>query len=746
MESSALKIIFKKIIFVFIHAIIIANILFFGFEVISKRLNGDGINESIFYHLLNPMEGADISEFKVEIILSLAIISLIFFIIPIINKLSRKAHFNLIAFPIIFLLSTLNPGIKKTITHFTQHNISNEIPSYFKEWKIQEVTSEKNLVFIYLEGVEGTFTNEKEFPGLTPHINKLKKDGIYFENMEMPTGSEWTIAGMVASQCGLPLLTSPGSGNSNENLDKFLPKAKCLGDILKENDYINHYYGGADLQFAGKGKFYKNHGFDKVYGLDELKNRTEITGLSGWGVHDDDLLSIVKNDFEKIIKDNKKYSLFLLNLDTHSPFGRIPKSCDNINYGDGSIKILNSIHCTDILVSNFVNYLRERDPNAVIVLASDHLSMPTDAKHLLKNLHREKLFLVLNSNSKNKKIKKPSTTYDIGATVLNIIGFNNNGLGWGRDLINSESTRNQFPTIESYNENIKRYQNFHKSFHGIYGVFETIKRDDDYFIVNGERMKPPFSLKLSSSGKIDDIFFNVQKNKYFRYYENVLKDNKNKNFIFIDYCDNLKNTSHSAGNFCYIISKHKEKKDKLGIFEKELVIDKSLSVKNFEYREKITFNKKQYVPYETINFESRHEAIISAFPFEKGVSDINWNGVHERLKRGINFYSYDSTNKQLEILDHKDFCNPTENTEINQKLVSAIEKNNLHYKDFIYVAADSAWCDKNKYLEYINKIDLKIGLEEIGFREAAIYVKTDGKEYFLKSPTGIVFYTDGGNY
>ncbi|CDL36376.1 Phosphoglycerol transferase I [Citrobacter freundii] len=50
--------------------------------------------------------------------------------------------------------------------------------------------------------------------------------------MQLP-GTDYTIAGMVASQCGIPLF-APFEGNASASVSSFFPNNICLGDILKK--------------------------------------------------------------------------------------------------------------------------------------------------------------------------------------------------------------------------------------------------------------------------------------------------------------------------------------------------------------------------------------------------------------------------------------------------------------------------------------------------------------------------------
>ena len=55
------------------------------------------------------------------------------------------------------------------------------------------------------------------------------------------------------------LLLSVSYDHCLEGLKTFLPNAKCLGDVLKENDYKNIFINGVSLNFVGTGLFFKNH-------------------------------------------------------------------------------------------------------------------------------------------------------------------------------------------------------------------------------------------------------------------------------------------------------------------------------------------------------------------------------------------------------------------------------------------------------------------------------------------------------
>ena len=159
----------------------------------------------------------------------------------------------------------LHPVSKFFIQQSSTSIFSEQFEDYYREPVIgqQKSGNPKNLVFIYAEGLERTWFDERLFPGVMQSLSKLRDLAVDFTNINQMPFTSWTIAGIVASQCGIPLVIA-SQGNAMSEMDMFIPGAVCLGDLLKANGYHSEFYGGADLDFAGKGKFFRTHGFASV--------------------------------------------------------------------------------------------------------------------------------------------------------------------------------------------------------------------------------------------------------------------------------------------------------------------------------------------------------------------------------------------------------------------------------------------------------------------------------------------------
>jgi len=216
--------------------------------------------------------------------------------------------------------------------------------------------------------------------------------------------------------------------------------------------------GGADLAFAGKGRFYKSHGFDTVLGKHELiekyyNNNTQDVSMASWGLYDDALLDIAFDQYKTLSASNHPFSLYALTLDTHDVHPSPRCKEDNVLVGDKTI--LDSVRCTDYLVDKFLRRVVDHDNehginNTLIVVGSDHLAMGYSniETHIKKRKgggkkRRNSLFFVDNNDNGTDHPSvniTPGTTMDIPSTILKFLGRPDTAFGLGRDLT-SKKTR-----------------------------------------------------------------------------------------------------------------------------------------------------------------------------------------------------------------------------------------------------------------------------------------------------------------
>ena len=422
-------------------------LLIFLFEIIqltSFYFQGEGFNDRFFFHFtLNSIQEAGAGY-------SLFIFSTIFMLLSFIVAVylcSVNRTFKSVPLYLSFIALLISPFLDSALKDFAGKRFFSYYSYGTSEFDVTklpklalnkkaivpnqlEASPGKNLVLIYLESLERIYLDESVFKELTPTINKLLKKGLSFTNISQTEGTGWTIAGIVASQCGTPLLYDNTITDGNDIIQNgFLSKATCLSDVLHKAGYVQTYLGGASSQFAGKGEFLKAHHYDNVKGYDAL-----ISGITayktGWGLYDDSLFEMAVEEYVRLANTNKPFNLTLLTIDTHHPHGNPSRSCKA--YAHQKNSMLDAVHCTDQLLGRFIDTV-SRHPaaknaikNTIAVLFSDHLAMRNDAENFYpKKYERKLLFAMLNSDMKG--VNKTSGTHmDIAPTILETIGVKHN--------------------------------------------------------------------------------------------------------------------------------------------------------------------------------------------------------------------------------------------------------------------------------------------------------------------------------
>lgn len=296
---------------------------------------------------------------------------------------------------------------------------------------VAAVGEPRNLALIYLESVEETFFDETLFPGLVPNLARLRAEGTAFGDMRQYPGTGWTIAAMVASQCGVPLLSEMWGNDILTTVGNPFARITCLGEELKAAGYATAFVGGATLDFAGKGNFLRDNGFDIRLGLDELPN----TGAHKWGLYDEDTFAHARELFDGLAGSEAPFLLSVLTLDTHFPDGMPSPGCRP--YAPDALLMLDAVHCADQLVADFVAHVRASPVGGetVIAIMSDHLFMEGEVTRMLEKGTRRPFFFLLDPGRPAGTVPGPFTHFDVAPTLLEAAGLPGARFAFGHSLL-----------------------------------------------------------------------------------------------------------------------------------------------------------------------------------------------------------------------------------------------------------------------------------------------------------------------
>lgn len=504
-----------------------AILLFLGIYIIlnasmlaSNYFTGEGINDAVIYTITSSLSGAGISKYILPAVGLIVALVVLFGVLSWLLRL-RKGHrasqlYSLLAV-ILAVASIKTTPAYQQVASLIKSQVGKGNSDFYTHYKVpgKQLRGDKpNLVYIYAESLERTYFDEKAFPGLAPELSKIKDNAYDFSNTEQLPGTEYTIAGMVASQCGIPLF-APFDGNASSSLSTFYPQNVCLGDILKSSGYQNYFYQGASLSFAGKDLFLSSHGFDHLYGYNELKSVVKDPNYrNDWGWYDDTLLDVVFDKYLELAKQNRPFSLFALTVDTHHPDGFISRSCQRKDYPyEGKPnKSFAAVACSQEHIARLIQRIQATPyfKNTIIVVSSDHLAMNNTAYKYLNQHDRSDLFFMVRGNDVTSKVLPVKrSTLDNGATVLDAMG-GDNFIGLGRSSLSSTSMvatyLNIKDKINEWKPDVIKLWNFPKSIsdYKIDTVSNTFSFSGMHFklplllSVRPNRIEPKFDVYLAT--------------------------------------------------------------------------------------------------------------------------------------------------------------------------------------------------------------------------------------------------------
>jgi phosphoglycerol transferase MdoB-like AlkP superfamily enzyme len=324
-----------------------------------------------------------------------------------------------------------------TSTGSATDRLNGELTKLRATGSIQQVFPDevaKNLVLIYAESLEANYIDSELFPGLTPNLSATAQEGHWFQRVEQYPGTGWTIAGIVSSQCGVPLFSERGGNEILTEVDNPFSEITCLAEHYREIGGQTIYVGGASLSFAGKGNFLRDNGYETVLGIDELPNANSHS----WGMYDSEMFGYARQIFDELANGNKPFLLTALTLDTHHPYGTPSPGCTPYTLERSSM--LDAVHCSDKLISDFIDHIRNSPVagQTVIAIVSDHLLIKGDTISTLDLKERHILFLMLLPGAAPMQHLGPSTHFDIGPTLLEAAGLRGREAPFGRSLLSSD--------------------------------------------------------------------------------------------------------------------------------------------------------------------------------------------------------------------------------------------------------------------------------------------------------------------
>ena len=304
----------------------------------------------------------------------------------------------------------------------------------------------KNLIVVQIEAMQefviNRSVNGKE---ITPNLNKLIKESLYFDNIYYQVaGGNTSDAEFLCNTSLYPAKEGAVYAIYPENFYYSLPKA------MKEQGYTTYAMHGFRPDFWNRQEMYKAIGFDVFVSEEDY----ELDEFAGWESNALSDSSFFRQSVEKIDTSMPFYS-FLVTLSSHHPFNYF-EDYDGFDAGEfeGTYigNYIKAASYADKCLGEFIDDLKKRGlfDNSLLVLYGDHSAVPKhQADELMEFLDisyseikwakLQKVPLIIHyPGLRNGEVESiTGGQIDIFPTIANIMGFDA-PFAIGKDLLNSD--------------------------------------------------------------------------------------------------------------------------------------------------------------------------------------------------------------------------------------------------------------------------------------------------------------------
>lgn len=354
--------------------------------------------------------------------------------------------------------------------------------------KITPPKQKRNLILIYLESLETTFSDKShggnQDDNLIPEITELALHNISFGKSNNQIGGGTNVSGtnstfssMHTRSLGIPYV-------ANYKKTPILHHYKSLYKILNENGYHQIFFQGNPGLYNEFRDFTIDQKIDEVYGPDDLAEKLKLEPgdyikKQGFrNVQDKDAFRFAYQILDTI---SEPFSLTFFTIDTHGPHGLYDADCVKADdEGNEDERLKATARCVSRELSKFLDSLQSKPfyENTSIVIFGDHLFMGSS---LVKDFpNRKWVNIFINSSdvpvSENKRL---FSSVDMFPTILSSIGFEIAGdkLGFGTNLFGNQKTLIEEIGVDSLNKEFDKMAD-HLKYEG-YLFMKTNKKFPD---------------------------------------------------------------------------------------------------------------------------------------------------------------------------------------------------------------------------------------------------------------------------
>lgn len=286
-------------------------------------------------------------------------------------------------------------------------------------------TKRPNILIILMEGFGGAFVEPLGgLPDVTPHFNRLSKEGIFFTNcyansFRTDRGTVCTFSGYL----GLPtasVMKIPAKSRTLPAIAEGLSKAGYKTDFL---------YGG-DINFTNMKSYLLSTGYQRLTANTDFSLAEQTS--NAWGVNDDITFEYLYNQLRNR-KEEGPWRTAFLTLSSHEPF--------EVPYHRLEDKIPNAFAYTDECLGKFIDRLKQTPAwkDLLVICLPDHgFYYPREGSNAMPRFYHIPLLWLGGAVKQPMQVDKIMNQTDLAATLLGQLGLEHTAFTFSRNVLGSD--------------------------------------------------------------------------------------------------------------------------------------------------------------------------------------------------------------------------------------------------------------------------------------------------------------------
>lgn len=286
-------------------------------------------------------------------------------------------------------------------------------------------TKRPNILIILMEGFGGAFVEPLGgLPDVTPHFNRLSKEGIFFTNcyansFRTDRGTVCTFSGYL----GLPtasVMKIPAKSRTLPAIAEGLSKAGYKTDFL---------YGG-DINFTNMKSYLLSTGYQRLTANTDFSLAEQTS--NAWGVNDDITFEYLYNQLRNRKEEGPWHTAFLT-LSSHEPF--------EVPYHRLEDKIPNAFAYTDECLGKYIDRLKQTPAwkDLLVICLPDHgFYYPREGSNAMPRFYHIPLLWLGGAVKQPMQVDKIMNQTDLAATLLGQLGLEHTAFTFSRNVLGSD--------------------------------------------------------------------------------------------------------------------------------------------------------------------------------------------------------------------------------------------------------------------------------------------------------------------